>query len=95
MLTFSFFILESAVRKHAILYKKMTRSIENNCTLQNFSLLPPSPPINNCYDTKGFMKHKALRYKLICSVDHVIGQATFICFRVGGGVGKGKIPQEV
>ena len=55
----------------------MTRSIENNCTLQNSSLLPPSPPINNCYDTKGFMKHKALRYKLICSVDHVIGQAIY------------------
>ena len=45
--------------------------------------------MNNCHDTKGFMKHKTLRYKLICSVDHVIGQAIFISFRVGGGrVGK-------
>ena len=56
MLTFKIFILESAVRKHAILFNKMTlrvliRSIENNCTLQNSSLLPPSPPITNCYDT--------------------------------------------
>ena len=56
MLTLQFFILESAVRKHAILYNKVTlrvliRSIENNCTLQNSSLLPPSPPITNCYDT--------------------------------------------
>ena len=34
------------------------------------------------------MKHKALRYRLICSVDHVIGQAIFIFFRVGGRVGK-------
>ena len=34
------------------------------------------------------MIHKALRYKLICSVDHVIGQAISICFRVGGRVGK-------
>ena len=34
------------------------------------------------------MIHKALRYRLICSVDHVIGQAIFICFRVGGRVGK-------
>ena len=76
------------MRKHAILYNKMTRSIENNCTLQNSSLLPPSPPINNCYYTKGFMTHKALRYRLICSVDHVIGQAIFICLRVGGRVGR-------
>ena len=66
----------------------LIRSIENNCTLQNSSLLPPSPPINNCHDTKGFMKHKTLRYKLTCSVDHVIGQAIFICFRVGGRVGR-------
>ena len=32
--------------------------------------------------------HKALRYKLTCSVDHIIGQVILICCRVGGRVGK-------
>ena len=32
--------------------------------------------------------HKALRYKLTCSVDHIIGQAILICCLVGGRVGK-------
>ena len=32
--------------------------------------------------------HKALRYKLTCSVDHIIGQAILICCLLGGRVGK-------
>ena len=31
---------------------------------------------------------KVLRYKLTCSVDHIIGQAILICCLVGGRVGK-------
>ena len=34
------------------------------------------------------MKHKALRYKLICSVPNVIGQVILIRFKVKGRVGK-------
>ena len=35
--------------------------------------------------------HKALRYKLTCSVDHIIGQAILICCRVKSRVGKDTI----
>ena len=32
--------------------------------------------------------HKALRYKLTCSVDHIISQAILTCCMLGGRVGK-------
>ena len=47
----------------------------------------PSPYISSNHLLLSVL-HKALRYKLRCSVDHIISKAKLICFRVGSRVGK-------